>query len=239
MESSIPMPSDEYQQFVCGPTPEDTRAFESVGRTLMTMLSQVGMLTPTTDLLDVGCGCGRLARYLTDSTLHSYIGFDRHPGMVRWCQQEISARDSRFTFHHFDIQSVYAHWDQQNGNISAAEFTFPYEDGQFNAVMLASVFTHMPLEEIGQYLKEFQRIVKPDGKILLSVFFSDREYYVDQTINFFYRPEEFLTLVEATGFFARLMIPGAGGLVPSEQTLQTGYAHNWYLLEPNSADGVR
>ncbi len=231
METAIPMPSYEYQQLVCGPT--GTQYFEMVGRKIVTMLSQVGMLTSTTDLLDVGCGCGRVARYLTDTPLRSYVGFDRHPGMVQWCQEQIGTRDTRFTFQHFDLQSAYVHWDTHTGSISATEFTFPYEDGQFNAILLASVFTHMPPEEIRQYLQELQRVLRSGGKIVLSVFFSNREYYIDKDINFFYRPGEFMGLVETAGFVGRLMTVDAGGFAPMQSPTEapkTGYEHNWYLL---------
>jgi SAM-dependent methyltransferase len=49
--------------------------FEMVGEGLIRMLEAEDMLDTQTDLLDVGCGCGRVARYLVDRPLHSYTGF--------------------------------------------------------------------------------------------------------------------------------------------------------------------
>ena len=70
------------------------------------------------------------------------------------------------------------------------KFQFPYDTDSFDSVLIASVFTHMPLDEIGHYLRELRRLVRPGGKILASVFFSESMSYVE-TINFFFRPVAF------------------------------------------------
>ena len=144
---------------------------------------------------------------------------------IEWCQQNII--DPRFTFQYFNLQSAYQHWDQHAGSVSAAEFTFPYANDQFNAVLLSSVFTHMAPEEVSQYLKELRRIVRHGGKLLLSVFFSDRGFYVDQEVNFFYPPEEFFAMAENAGFTAQLLT--AEGIAPPDRAPRTD-SHNWYLL---------
>jgi ubiquinone/menaquinone biosynthesis C-methylase UbiE len=148
---------------------ETSANFEEVGNMLVAMLNNEGMTAAGTDFLDAGCGCGRVARFLPPTQIGSYIGFDRHPGMIRWCQDTISTRDSRFTFQHFDLRSVYFDfgWGNYSGSIRAASFRFPYSDAQFDAILLASVFTHTPMEEIAHYLKELNRVLKPGGKVLL------------------------------------------------------------------------
>jgi cyclopropane fatty-acyl-phospholipid synthase-like methyltransferase len=47
------------------------------------------MLAPGTSFLDIGCGSGRVARYLLDKRIKTYW-FDRHRDMVNGCSQEIS-----------------------------------------------------------------------------------------------------------------------------------------------------
>ena len=74
MSVMLPMPPLEFQALVCGAGAE--HLFEGVGGTLRDMLRQQDMLTPNASLLDIGCGCGRLARYLTESPIGAYIGFD-------------------------------------------------------------------------------------------------------------------------------------------------------------------
>ena len=110
------------------------------------------MLQSNANLLDVGCGCGRLARALLDAPIGSYTGFDRHKGMVDWCLQEIRSRDPRFRFDYFDLKSVYTVLDHQAGSIDAETFRFPYAEAAFDAVILASVFTHMPPVQTRHYL---------------------------------------------------------------------------------------
>ena len=121
--SPVPMPPVEFQTLVCGPG--DEPLFEEVGCWLRDALYHQGMLQSNANLLDVGCGCGRLARALLDAPIGSYTGFDRHKGMVDWCLQEIRSRDPRFRFDYFDLKSVYTVLDHQAGSIDAETFRFP------------------------------------------------------------------------------------------------------------------
>lgn len=157
------------------------------------------MIVPDTHFLDVGCGCGRVARYLLAFPIKFYTGFDRHPGMIEWCQKEITKRAPNFHFHHFSIKSAYVGLDGQTGSIEASSFHFPFSDGSFSSALLASVFTHMPMEESSHYLKELYRVLKPKGKIFLSVFFTYQEPH-QIGINFYYNPKEFLQVVRKAGF---------------------------------------
>jgi len=52
----------------------------------------------------------------------------------------------------------------------AATFVFPYVDGQFDLVILTSVFTHMLPEEIRHYLGEIGRVVRPGGCVFATFF---------------------------------------------------------------------
>ena len=170
MSQMIPMPPVEFQTLVCGTGGEPL--FEEVGCWLRDVLHQQGMLTSGARLLDVGCGCGRLARYLIELSIGSYHGFDRHKGMVDWCIQQIGSHDPRFRFDYFDLKSAYTVLDGQAGTIDAQTFRFPYPDASFDSVLLASVFTHMPPDETRQYLSELARVMRPGAKALLSVFLS-------------------------------------------------------------------
>src|SRR5215467_10088435 len=150
MSEPLALPPHEYQELVCGRN--DTHLFEEVGRSLANWLSDEGMLAPGANFLDIGCGCGRLARYLLDKPIRTYRGFDRHPGMVHWCSQEISKRDPRFSFDFFPLKSsCYEPLDNERGAFAVEDFHFPYLDASFDSCLLASVFTHMPPNEVRHY----------------------------------------------------------------------------------------
>ena len=226
-ETPLPLPPDEYMMLVCGnyPLPQIAEIFGIVGKLLVDMLDGQQMLSKDVRFLDIGCGCGRLPRNLLNRELASYTGFDRHPGMIDWCQKEITSRHPNFRFHHFDIKSVYEVIDQNAGSIDAATFQFPFNDGAFDSVLLASVFTHMTLREISNYLREVHRTLSPGGKVLLSVFFNEKEE--EKTLedyNVLVGQRMFLDAVKEADFECRFV-------------RDTG-AHQWYVLRRDAAGSL-
>jgi SAM-dependent methyltransferase len=230
------MPPVELQQLVCGPN--STHLFGEVGGWLVDFLDCEGMLEPGLDFLDVGCGCGRFARHVTHRSLGSYTGFDRHEGMISWCNREIAALHPGFRFDYFALKSAYEAWDGQAGSIDAESFVFPYPAAAFDAALLASVFTHMPWPEVRQYLAQLARVMRPGAKTLLSVFFAEGGAEVrDAGLNIFYEPGEFLANVSRFPFDVRRVaqpfVPGAAFQPPTDSsaaTLSYNYDHNWYVL---------
>jgi ubiquinone/menaquinone biosynthesis C-methylase UbiE len=216
--SDIPLPPFEYQTLVCGPG--DEHRFEWAGHFLQDLLSRAGMLEAGRAFLDVGCGCGRIARILMDEPIGAYDGFDRHQGMIAWCNEVLAPRDARFHFRHVSVRSAYSAWDQQGGDVDADAFVFPYEDDSFDSILVASVFTHMPTPEVVQYLRELRRVLRPQGKILLSVFYVDGPQILKDEINYFYNPKEFLELLSVQGLHT----------TPVTRQLLYGYQHNWYVI---------
>jgi SAM-dependent methyltransferase len=183
-------------------------------------LEQHGMLGANVRFLDIGCGCGRIARCLLEKPLFSYVGFDRHRGMIDWCQQEIGARYPKFNFQYFSIESAYQILDGQKGQVSAEKFIIPFEDGAFDSVLLASVFTHMPLKEIRHYLSEIYRVLSPRGAVLLSVFFSEEENEKlgSDGVDFHVPRAGFVNALEISRFYHTMV--GTTG------------EHNWYIVRP-------
>ena len=200
MVPEIPLPSLEFMRLVCGDRPDLEDHFHELGGEVVERLRSHEMLHPDVRFLDVGCGCGRIARWLLAEELAAYTGFDRHPGMIAWCQENITPKDPRFTFLHVDVKSSYTMIDGQRGAIEVSDFRFPFDDAEFDHALLASVFTHMPLDETTSYLRELRRVVSNAGKILLTVFFADDDQPVVHDYNFFYRRSDFLDRVAAAGF---------------------------------------
>src|SRR5439155_20602881 len=114
-------------------------------------------LKPPDCVLDVGCGCGRMAVPLVSflSDQGQYWGFDiMRPG-IEWCQKNIAARDPRF---HFQLADVYNPAYHRKGKHPAHLYKFPYQDGFFDFVFLTSIFTHLAPPETDNYLAEIARV---------------------------------------------------------------------------------
>lgn len=124
-------------------------------------------LRPTDNILDVGCGQGRIARPLTDYlTTGNYRGFDIVKSGVRWCQTHYADMQN-FEFAHANI---YNKRYNKNGIVAAEDFRFPYDDAQFDFVILTSVFTHMTRGAVENYLSEIYRVMRPGSTSLITWF---------------------------------------------------------------------
>ncbi len=140
--------------------------FIYVGDEFFKVLRRHG-LTPDMDVLDVGCGQGRMARPLAGFLNNgSYSGFDIVKPGIDWCNEHYADLPN-FKFEHVPI---YNKRYNKKGHIKASEFVFPYKDDSFDIVFLTSVFTHMFAKDIENYLSEIARVLKPGGKSLITWF---------------------------------------------------------------------
>jgi len=179
------------------------------------------MIEPGAQLLDIGCGCGRVARHLLDSPIAAYAGFDRHQGMIEWAQAHIGARDNRFHFQHVDVQSGYEELDNNVGTASAAQLVFPYDDGVFTGALAASVFTHIDFAATSRYLSETARVLAPGGRLLA-------DFFPDETTgsmggsswNFVIRADDLRRAIEQAALEALIFHPA-----PATRR------HSFFLLE--------
>jgi SAM-dependent methyltransferase len=148
--------------------------FKAIGNEFFNYFTQKAQLQPTANILEVGCGIGRMAvplmGYLKDGG--SYDGFDIVKEGIRWCQKNISPRCPNFRFQLTDIyNSAY----NPCGKYSASEYVFPYEPETFDFVFLTSVFTHMMQKDMEHYLKEITRVLRKGGKCFITYFLLNRE----------------------------------------------------------------
>ncbi|AGC76799.1 ubiquinone/menaquinone biosynthesis C-methylase UbiE [Nonlabens dokdonensis] len=142
------------------------------------LLQSYTNLQPENHVLDIGCGVGRTAIALTDylNKNGSYNGFDPVENGIVWCKKGIGADYPNFKFTHVDLYNdLY-----KNQGEDAAVFKFPYQDSKFNLCFSFSVFTHMSIKEIQNYLFEMYR-VSSKGAVNFSTFFtynSQNEEYI-------------------------------------------------------------
>jgi SAM-dependent methyltransferase len=119
-------------------------------------------LTPADDVLEVGCGLGRLAyelaTYLDDRA--TYTGFDIAPAAIAWLDAEYAPRLPGFRFDLLDVQSTRYRPD---GADSAERVRFPYDDAAFDVACAFEVFMHLSLAGVANYLAEVARVLRPGG----------------------------------------------------------------------------
>lgn len=118
-------------------------------------------------ILDIGCGCGRNARFLMMRPDAHYVGFDVFAPAIAWSTRFLTPlTDGRFRFVHFDAYS--AHYNPK-GKLPAAELRFPVEDASIDVAFAASLFTHLLEPDARHYLRECARALKPTGVLIASI----------------------------------------------------------------------
>ena len=137
-------------------------------RTLETIRSVAGV-NPSSRILDVGCGVGRLAIAMPDflDANGGYEGFDIVPEGIEWCKQHIVGPHDNINF---TLADVYNKEYNPKGSRQPADYQFPYEDEAFDVAVLLSVFTHMLPIDVDRYVGEISRVLKKDGRMCASYY---------------------------------------------------------------------
>jgi ubiquinone/menaquinone biosynthesis C-methylase UbiE len=165
-ESGELMPPPKLQALV-------GQTYKEVGAEFLGHLTKIAGLKPDETILDVGCGCGRMAvpltRYLTTGQYH---GFDVPGESIDWCIQAIPKRFPNFHFKTVDLHNgVY----NRKGKLKPSEFKFPYPDAMFDVALFASVFTHLFPPDAQNYVAQLARVLKPGGRALCTFFLLNDE----------------------------------------------------------------
>ena len=168
------LPPEHLIDFILGAG--SATGFEAVGDEYFGFFTGLCGLRPEEHVLEVGSGVGRLAlpltRYLTPEG--RFEGLDIVPEGVAWCNEQISSRFPNFGFKVADIYNTRYNLE---GSLRAAEYTFPYGDQEFDFVFLASVFTHMLPDGVERYLSEIARVLKPEGRCLITYYLLNDEAF--------------------------------------------------------------
>jgi len=143
--------------------------FAGSARFLVEALSDVAGVKPSSRILDVGCGIGRLAIAMPDflDADGGYEGLDIVPKGIEWCQQNIVGPHGNIRF---TLADVYNKEYNPKGILQPADYQFPYADETFDVAVLVSVFTHMLPVDVDRYVGEIARVLKKDGRIFATYF---------------------------------------------------------------------
>lgn len=148
--------------------------FEQTGEEFLGYFIDLGGLKPSERVLDVGCGIGRMAKSLTKylDKRGGYKGFDIVADAINWCREKITPKYPNFRFHFADL---YNKFYNPHGKYKASEYKFPYNNESFDFVFLTSVFTHLLPHDMENYFSEIARVLKKDGRCLITFFLLNSE----------------------------------------------------------------
>ncbi len=145
--------------------------FEATRREVDWMVENLGLSTKSS-VLDLGCGSGRIALGILDRVgeIRGYRGVDVNKRFLRWAWRHITPEHPNFQFIHLNAKNDYYN---PEGERMDNDFMLPFGECEFDIICLFSVFTHMLTDDVRTYLKEFQRILQPKGKVFMTVNLED------------------------------------------------------------------
>ncbi|MCZ6726352.1 MAG: methyltransferase domain-containing protein [Acidobacteria bacterium] len=146
--------------------------FDADGRWLIDQLSIRDLLPAGAQVLDVGCGCGRLAMALARDPRVAplglrYHGLDVDKPSIEWCRRHIGSEHDGFDFEHVGLRNRSYN---PSGPLDAATYRFPFADFSFDLVVAASLFTHLVAAEMEHYLGEMARLLAGRGTLWATFF---------------------------------------------------------------------
>ena len=158
---SLPIPNEVLRE---ASSVSQMPAFFAIGEAWSQMVAHYLPRDPR--VVDIGCGCGKLARWFYIIPGLTYVGIDLYAPSIRWCQKAFAPYADRFQFIHFDGHSeVY----NPTGTVKASEYVMPLKDAEVDMTVCASLFTHLFEPDARHYLAEIRRITKPGGQAIISI----------------------------------------------------------------------
>jgi ubiquinone/menaquinone biosynthesis C-methylase UbiE len=109
------------------------------------------------NLLDVGCGSGRLSYALREEKRVSYLGVDVVPELIDYAQRISERPDWRFE--------------------TIASLNLPCPDAWADMIVFMSVLTHLKPAECRDYIAEAARTLKPGGLVIASYLDRNHAYH--------------------------------------------------------------
>ncbi len=122
-------------------------SFYASGRLQYLLMRELGV-GPTSSVIDIGCGSGRLAVHFAPHSGLRYLGTETCSDLLEYAKKLTQRPDWRFVL-------------TDGASIPAADSTADF-------VCFFSVLTHVKHEESCRYLAEARRVLRPDGKIVFS-----------------------------------------------------------------------
>lgn len=127
------------------------------------------------NIVDIGCGCGRFAHHLRDYSFGSngerytgmYTGIDIDEELLAWDRSHFPPDNFQF-LKSSDRSSVYS-----SSGDGGARYQLPLDDETQKFVFSTSLFTHLLEDELLNYIEEAYRVLRSGGTMQMTVFCMD------------------------------------------------------------------
>lgn len=173
--SSADLPPVEYMQKIGS---NDADHFRDVMFSMFSELVGRFGLDNRSRVLDIGCGCGRLAipfSYYLDSG--RYYGVDVWDAGIEWCRKHLLGDRKHVEFQCLGSNNNY-YFGQYDASVRN-DYRMPrIADKSIDLVFAISVFTHLVERDVRSYLSEITRVLDEQGAAYISAFVID-EYFTE------------------------------------------------------------
>ncbi|VEP12682.1 conserved hypothetical protein [Hyella patelloides LEGE 07179] len=145
-----PIPPVNLRRITSGPSiPSYVESGERIAKSLREGLKTANKkITDVENVLDFGCGAGRIAQYFSEYDEISFTGCDPNPNLIEWLSHNYHSRTFYNTKFHPPL---------------------PFESNTFDLIYSVSVFTHLSEKLQFSWLQELQRVLRQDGIALITV----------------------------------------------------------------------
>jgi SAM-dependent methyltransferase len=149
---------------------------ELVALEVVAAIEKYADLKSSDSILDVGCGCGRIAAALTqyiDPKSH-YTGIDIVPGLIDFARNFITPKYPHFQFLLLnESNSTYDSWRQEGRETGIAKLTEAVSAQSIDLAISVSLFTHLDFAPALAMLASIHQVLKNDGRVFMTVFVLD------------------------------------------------------------------
>ena len=151
---------------------------EGVAVEILTAMTNYIDLSLPRSVLDVGCGCGRIAAGLTQhlGRASCYVGVDIVSGLVEFGKKFITPRYLNFTFLLLDQGNfTYDALRPKESKVDIAKLSEAQPAGSVDLAIAISLFTHLDYAQALDMLTAIGRMMAQGGQAFVTVFVVDAE----------------------------------------------------------------
>ena len=155
----------------------DEAHFRTTMCTLFGELVQRGSIKRTDTILDLGCGCGRLAiPFAAHLDGGVYFGVDVWPEGLDWCRENITSSTGTIRFIQREaVNNYYA--EARDRSATNHYHLAELQREQVDFAFAISLFTHLHKQDCISYFAELARVLKRGGCAYLTCFIIDAFFF--------------------------------------------------------------